>query len=440
MAFSLGPTDKKYISAFGIDKRDWLPQVLDINNDEYLTDIMDIAGRYKLAVVPHYEHFVDDAIFILLDTTGATVLTSGTPSVTTAFTAATSGYARQGDLIKFPDGKVGMVKSVVNALTLDTVVIQSVDGTNITHTAGQKLSVFSDVFGEKSSAPMNRKFGQTQYTNKIQIFREVNEETDVQMASEVELEFNGSHYVINREMAIKALQVKAMINGAIIGGRMSVTSHSDASPALVDKDGGSVQTTRGLDQYITTYGIVDTVATPGTWTLADLNDVIYQLVANRTTKRYLVLRGTKAAIPMDMVLKGLNSGISAGKLSLDGKNHDFMVTGFQYANFDFQFGTIGILDNQEFFSQTDIVKSIYFVPKDGVKTKTGGTQPRIQMRYQPHNIKNSIGDEYIAQWDTGALARTGPTSDEAILRTNWISHQGLEVLGAQHFAKSTMLA
>ncbi len=445
MAFSLGITDKKYITALGIDKRDWLTTRLDISNDEYLTDIMEISGRYKLAINPLYSEFVDDALFKLLDTTGSTVVGTGTPQVTTTLTAGTSGFVRPTDLIKFPDGKVGYVISNTPVGGQDVIVMKSVNGTNLTHTAGQKLSVFSNAFGEASTQPINRRFGQTQYTNKIQNFRDINSETDVQMASEVELEYNGSYYVIDRELAIKALMFKAWINGAIIGGSLSATSFQDANPALTDPlSGGAVQTTRGLDEYITTYGINDVANTPGQWNFADLSDVISQLLVAKTSKNYLILRGTKAAIVMDSYIKGINPGISSGRLSLDGKTFDYMVDGFKYGNFDFQFGTIGILDNQEFFSQTDIVRSIYFIPKDQVKTKGSGTLPRMMMRYMKHNIAAMEGaemqNEYIAQWETGALARPRPTDGTAVRHTHWLSHQGLQILGAQHFAKSVVLA
>lgn len=444
MAFAQGPTDKKYISALGIDKRDWMPEVLGLNNENFLTDIMELAGRYTLAVNPLYSYFSDDALFTLLDTTGATV--TGTTTITTATTAGTSGYARKEDLIMFPNKKVGLVKNVVTSAGVDTLTIQSVDGSTITHTAGDKLSVFSNAFGEASTAPINRKFGTTKYTNKIQTFREVNVETDIQMASQVEVSYNGSNYIIDRDLAQKALQFKAWINGAIIGGELSATSYEDGSPALTDAiSGGPVQTTRGMDSYIRNFGINDSVASAGTWNFGDLDDTISQLLANKTGRRYMVLRGTKAALKMDGFLKGINSGISAGKLSLDAKTFDFQVDSFRYGNYDFQMADFNFLDNPEFFSQTDIVRSIYFVPLDSVKATgagdtRGGVFPRMSMKYMNHNVSNNLGDQYIAEFDTGALARGGAKDDKLARSTHWASHQGLQILGAKDFAKCVVLA
>jgi hypothetical protein len=50
-----------------------------------------------------YYNFVNDPIFKVIDTTGATVTNSGTRTVTiTSITAATSGHARPGDLVLLP--------------------------------------------------------------------------------------------------------------------------------------------------------------------------------------------------------------------------------------------------------------------------------------------------------------------------------------------------
>jgi len=444
MASSLGATDKKWITAFGIDKRDFLPEVLDLNNEEYftsLTDILEMSGRYTPAINPLFSHWADDPVFQLLDTTGATVVGSGTATVTTALTAGSGKYARKTDLVKFPNNKVGYITNVVTSAGIDTLTITSVDGSVLTHTAGQLLSIFSNAVGEASVAPVNRKFGLVQYTNKVQIIRDVNEETDVQMASQVELEWNGSHYIIDKELAQKALMFKAWINGTILGGEMSTTSHQDTSPTLIDPlNGRAVQTSRGLDQTIRSYGIVDTVATPGTFTYADMSDLISQILANKGTKNYLVLRGTKAAMIMDSYFKGITSGISAGKLSLDARSFDMTVDKFTFGNHNFQFGSMGIQDG-DMFSQTDINRSIYYIPLDSVKTKGSGMLPRISMKWMPHGVKaGNFGTDMVAEFDTGALARQGATSEEMVRKTHWITHQGLQVLGARHFAKQIVLA
>jgi hypothetical protein len=440
---AIGPQDKKSISAVSLlDQREILSAVSDIQNDEGLIDICMVADRYKVAKMGTYHSYVNEPLYKLGDTTGATVTGSGTATVGTTLTEATSGFARKGDLVKFPNGKVGLVTNVVTASSQDTLTIKSVDGTNLTHTAGQKLSAFSSAFGEKSLAPANRTTGFTKFYNNLQIFREVNEITDVQNASYVEVSYKGQNKIIYKDLVEKAIKFKGDINGAIFGGVRSSTLWSDASPALTDAiGGGAVQTTGGLDWYITSQGgISDSVASAGTVTLADFEELFGLLVAAKAPKKYMAMVPSKAMAKVDNCLKGLNSsGATSGQLSLDGKNLDFNVQSLDYMNFSVEFVPCPILDHQEMFSQTDIVKSAYFIPKDQVRVHgEGGTQPRFQMRYFKNDVKG--GSDIIGEWHEGALSPDGPTNGEAIWRTHMRTIQGLEALGVQHMAKYGILA
>ena len=442
---SIGITDKKFISAVAMmDQREILDQVIDIQNDAGLVDILSIASRQKPTKQGTYHHFVDEALFLLGDTTGATVTGSGTATIGTTLTAATSGFARVGELVIFPTGeKVGLITAISTASSQDTLTIKSVDGTNITHTAGQKLAFFSQASGEKSGAISNRKYSPTKYLNKVQIFREVNEVTDVQAMSTVEVSYKGQNYVVVKQLVEKALLLKAKINAAFIGGEMSSTSFEDASPSLTDPgNGGAVQTTRGLNSYVKTYGVDDDVASAGTWTLSDQEDLISQLQAKKAPKKYMAFCPNKAKIKVDNELKGLGSStVTSGRLSVDGQSLSLETERLVYGGFDFQFVNMPILDHPDMFSQTDIAKSIFYVPVGKVKTKGGGEEPYIQTRYMDVPVKGAnVGNNLIKEWHSGALAPTGPTNDDMYWRTNWVSVQGLEVLGAQHMARQTVIA
>jgi hypothetical protein len=299
--------------------------------------------------------------------------------------------------------------------------------------------------GERSKEPRNRRYDMTQYVNKVQIFREVNEITDVQNASTVEVtDRNGSHYVIDRERAIKELAFKVQINGAFIGGRMSVTSHSDASPVLIDPtNGGSVQTTRGLDQWITDYGVNDSTAVADTWTFTDGEDTIGRLIAARAGSNYMVIGGTFAMLKVSNYLNGITTGISAGQLTLNGKTYDYGIQKLTHGGFTLNFKTMRFFDHPDVFSQTSIAKSLYYIPMDSVQIfqagRGAGSLPRISAVWQDHCVQNDLGTEMIAEWDTGANARGGPTDSEMVNKMHLVTHQGLQILGAQHFAKVQVL-
>lgn len=419
-----------------MDKREILKSVIDIYNEAGFFDLFFGTSRMKQTAVPSYHHFVEDQLFIAFDTTGATVNGSGTATVTTTFTAATSGYARKGLKVVFPNKKVGQIQSVTTASSQDTVVIKSTDGTNLTHTAGQKLTPLTILVGEKSTAPANLKIGWSKQYNLTEKFREVNEITDVQMVSDIEVEGG----VFNRDIANKFLMLKGMINANFIAGTISATKFEDASPALTDPgNGGAQQTTRGLNQYVETYGVNDTVATPGTLTLADFEDFFNLLTAARAPKKYTGYCANAVMMKFSNFAKGLNSsGVTSGRLMLDGKAMDFDAYALNYGNYSLQLAALPIFDHPIINAYTDIVKSIYFVPDGKVNTKSG-SHDRICIRYMPQ-LQKGFGNEIISEWDTGAWARGGATSEEEVRKTHWVSHQGLEILGAQHFGKLVTLS
>ena len=100
---SLGLINKTYVSTLDplLDTREINRLITDIYNEDELTDILTYGDRKMPTVQPFYSTFIDESIFKLGDTTGGGTSGSGTVQVTTAFTAATSGYTRPNDLITY---------------------------------------------------------------------------------------------------------------------------------------------------------------------------------------------------------------------------------------------------------------------------------------------------------------------------------------------------
>jgi len=425
------------------------PKVVDIYNWEGFTDVMGLMGRYKESKQPVYHDYVNADIGVQV--TAESVSNSGTASITVVATALTTGLTADNVLFMFPNGKVGHVQSITTASDKDSIVIESVDGTNLTLVAGQKIDAFSQAVGEASIAPANTRRSLTKYVNNIQIIRGVNEETDVAKVSLLRVNFNGQSYFYAKNLIEKLLEHKGRVNGMCIGGRISSTLFSDTTPTLTDPDGGgAVQTSRGLDQYATTYGISDTVATPGTWLLSDHSDVIDQLIVNRALiSNYKLFMSTRVKGKVDDTLKNLgSSNVNSVRLTAEAgatTKLNFWVDRFSYKGMVADLAVMPILDNSKMFSQTDIVKSIYYMPEDSVRTLDNGMQPRVQMRYQSHGLGPvNKGDKIWGEWHSGHLSplalAMGIENDRAIWRTNWKTHQGVQVLGAQHLAKSVVLA
>lgn len=425
------------------------PKVVDIYNWEGFTDVMGLMGRYKESKQPVFNDYVNADIGVQV--VAESVANSGTATVTVTATALTTGITAENVLFMFPNGKVGHVQDVTTASDKDAIVIESVDGTNLTLVAGQKLDAFSQAVGEASIAPTNMRRSLTKYINNIQIIRGVNEETDVAKVSLLRVNFNGEAYFYAKNLIEKLLEHKGRVNGMCIGGRVSSTLFSDTTPTLTDpQGGGAVQTSRGLDQYATTYGVTDTVASPGTWSLADHSDVIDALVAVRALiQNYKLFMSTSVKGKVDDVLKNLgSSGVTSVRLNAEAgatTRLNFWVDQLNYKGMKADLAVMPILNNNKMFSQTDIVKSIYYMPEDSVKTLDNGTQPRVQMRYQSHGLGPvNKGDKIWGEWHSGPLSPVAPAmgieNDRAIWRTNWKTHQGVQVLGAQHLAKQIVLS
>ena len=441
---------KAYVSAIDsmLDTREINKLVTDIQNEDQLTDILDLAGKTKPTKQPVYYNFVNESLFKLGDTTGATVTGSGTATVQTTFTIATSGVVKKGDLVLFPTGSVvGQVQTVSTGGGQDTVTIKSVGGGNITHTAAEKLAInFSFASGENSVSPTNVQFGLTKYSNKVQIFRETSKITDVQNAATIEVEFNGKPSFIVKDHIEKALLLKGKINAAFIGGDMSATSFSDASPSLTDQytlngdGGGAVQTTRGIDKYISSYGVTAQVGSLGTVAIADVNTFCDALTAARAPMSYTVL-GSKATLrAYDIFWKNLgSSGVTSARLLVDGKEIDIPVQKVTYGGYEFNYGRLPILDHPNIFSQTPIAKSAYYIPMDKkVKVLGGDYQSAIQVRYFP---KQSIyGNDMINESHDGALSPVNPNGQGQYFRMDYVTTQGIEVLGAQFFGRHRVLS
>src|SRR5688572_8019553 len=419
-----------YISAISLlVKDDILPKVIDIYNWEGFTDIMGLMGRYKESDQPVYHDYVNADIGVQI--IAESVANSGTAEVTVVATAGTTDLTAKNVVFMFPNGKAGHVQNVTKASDKDSIVIKSVDGTNLTLVAGQRLDAFTQAVGEASIAPTNLRRSLTKYVNNIQIIRGVNEETDVAKVSVIRVNFNGKEYFFAKNLIEKLLEHKGRVNGMCIGGRISSTLFSDSSPSLVDPDGGgAVQTSRGLDQYATTYGVSDQVASLNTWTLADHSDVIDQLIAVRALiSNYKLLMSSKVKGKVDDHLKNLgSSNVNSVRLTAAANattNLNFWVDQLNYKGMMADMAVMPILDNNKMFSQTDIVKSIYYMPESSVKTLDNGVQPRVSMRYQSHGLGPvNQGDKIWGEWHDGPLSPVQPAggvdSSRKLWRTNWV--------------------
>jgi len=452
MAVSQGLMVKSFVSAIDfLDQRDIDPNIYDQSRDRAFTDIMKIVNRTKPAKMFFYNNFVNNDVYEVATVTSVTT----TGAVTVVFTVTGGAYLfpRVGDLIKTSNasnvGKQGLVTIVDTTTTAGSAIItaKSVDNTNLTVVAGDKVQFGSNAFPEQSSAPSNRRYGLTKYYNNIQVFREVDEISDIQKVAKIEVNVGGDYHILPYQTVQKVIKLNGDISVQMLAGTASTTGFTNAapfatSPVLTGSNGLPVQTTGGLDWYTVTYGISDTASVLGTFGFVELDQIIDNLIANKAPNDMMVFMGSRAYRLISKFLKQLgSSSVDSRRLNVDGKDFDFNVEHLSYGGYEFDFVHVPIFDHPQLFSATlvaDVNGSMYFVPKDQVDTVDNGRQPRIQIRYTPTPFMGSAANKssngMITEWRTGALAEI-PTSSTMQLHTDWETAQGLECLAVKHFQK-----
>ena len=442
MPASQGLMIKSFVSAIDfLDQRDIDPNIYDQSRDKAFTDIMKMVNRYKPATMFNYHNFVNNDVYEV----GTISAITTNNAATVVFTINTAyAFPRIGDLIMSSDtAKQARIQAITLNPTTAVITAKTVDNTSWTLAIGDKIAFSSNAFAEKSDAPVNRRYGLTKYYNLIQIFREVDEISDIQKVAKIEVNVGGDYHILPYQTVQKYIKLQGDISVQMLAGVQSTTLFNDASPVLADPTSGlPIQTTGGLDWYVTTYGITDQAPTSGTFGFTELDEIIDNFIANKAPTDQMVFMGSKAYRIISKFLKNLgSSGVTSVRLMIDGRSLDFEVEHLSYGGYEFDFIHVPIFDHPQLFSSTlrpDVNGSLYFVPKDQVDTVDNGRQPRMQIRHTPTpfmgNAANKSANGIVTEWRTGALAEI-PTNSTMQLHTDWETGQGLECIAVKHFQK-----
>lgn len=445
MAATQGTVIKSFVSAIDfLDQRDIDPNIYDQSRDRAFTDIMKLVGRYKPCKMYNYHNFVNNDVYEI--GTISAVTSTGLAQIQFTINTA-STFPRVGDVIKTSNtnniGKQARVQAVTFGSGTATLTVRSVGGNSSPFyaTVNDLVAFSTNAFAEKSDAPTNRRYGLTKYFNLIQIFREVDEISDVQKVAKVEVQVNGDYHILPYQHIQKVIKLNGDISVAMIAGVQSSTQFGDANPFLSDPTSGlPIQTTGGLDWYVTTYGTSDSAAVLGTFGFTELDQIVDDWIASKSPTDQMGFMSSRVKGYLDRFLKNLgSSGVTSVRMVIDGRSIDMEVDHLSYRGYEMDLLFLPILQHPQIFSATltpDISGSIYWVPKDQVETVDGGREPRLQIRYTPSPFSGANGSSngIIREWRTGALAEV-PTSSVTQLHTDWYTAQGLEALAVKHFLK-----
>lgn len=447
MAVTQGSVIKSFVSAIDfLDQRDIDPSIYDQARDRAFTDIMKIVNRYKPCTMYFYNNFVNQDVYEVAEISAVT--STGLAQIQFTINTA-STFPREGDLIMTSNVNNEQNQARIQAVTFGsgtaTLTVRSVRGNSYPFyaTIGDQVQFGSNAFAEKSTAPTNRRYGLTRYYNLIQIFKEVDEVSDVQKVAKIEVNVGGDYHILPYQIVQKYIKLNGDISVQMLAGAQSGTLFNDTNPFLADPTSGlPIQTTGGLDWYIYTYGIVDEAATLGTFGFTELDEICDNFIANKAPNDFMVFMGSRAYGLLSKFFKNLgSSGVTSVRMVIDGRTLDFEVEQVKYRGYTFDFVHVPIFDHPQLFSATlvpEVNGSLYFVPKDQVDTVENGRQPRMQIRHTPTpfmgTAANKSANGIVTEWRTGALAEI-PTNDDLQLRTNWYTAQGLECLAVKHFQR-----
>jgi hypothetical protein len=436
MPGSIGQIQKSYVSSVSfLDQREILNKVLDVTNEESsFLDIMELTGRSVVTSMPEYHHFVNDELYVL-----ATVTSGGSTAgdtLTLVIDATAFAYVNIGEQVLFPSGKVGIVtakNSGTSAITVKNV--DDADG-NLQVADGGKIAFFSNAAGEGSLSPASKRWSPTKYANQVQIFKGKFDITDIEKASKVEVEFNGKPFYMYKGQHESLMKFRSDIAAAMIFGRKSATKFSDSSPALTDAEGKPVQTTMGMDQYVTSLGKDLSTDVTGVLDLDDWGKLTQNLNKDRAPLTYFLFLGTSSNILFDNLFNNLGNSalLSQGaRFQIAGKNLDLGIDSVKIYGRTYYKKYLPILDHKNIVNFTggyNAKDSIYGVPADKIKTNDGQVVDRMRVRYMAGDGTDLKYREILL----GGLAPV-PTNERSVLEIHYESVQGLEILGAQQCFK-----
>lgn len=449
-----GTIAKPWVSALDplLDDITSQKQLIGIRRNMEFMDIIHSTSGKTLQDLPSktvgnaiYYGWMEDTLNQQISLVGATVVGSGTASITvTVLPAGSQNVLVVGDVLALPAGGAIMVKTVAAA----GFTAISVDGTNVTLVAGTYCTIITNGFESGSSSPNGRRWGATRINNVWQIIRDKIQITDVEKVNTIRFDVKGQPKIFYYQSEELRLKHQLSIAGALFQGRLGSTLFSDASPTNAGANGRGIQLTRGVDQYIETFGVNDSLAALGTVTLADFDDLLAQLVAARAPKEYLLTGSTSVMTKYSTFFKNLaSSGVTSTRMMVNGMSTNLDVDMATYGGTTFNMAVSSYLDNNEMVGSSatsllPVAKRAYGFPL-GYAPVVGGTKVPYMTTVRPEKIASDGPNRTVRgatmEINHGGLADTA-TSGDMVLNLEMVSHIGLEVNNPQAFFRQTVLS
>lgn len=436
-----GQLNRTYVSSISfMDQREILNKVLDLyDEEETIVDIMQAMNRYVPTAQTTFNYHVNTRVHSAAEL-GVLEAAPAAGAASTITLTGGSVKPRVGDMML----TAGRYRSLVTAVSGNDVTVKPVNNTVIAHealAAGDKVTFFSNAYAEGTSVSEGYIYPTLQYANNVQIFKGDFSVTDLQAMTQVEVEFGGKPYyfIKGQNDALKRFKMDVAY-GLLLG---------EKSASLTDANGKTVLTTQGLEKTIRGNGIdlpLDTATTAAFQ--ADFKDFNRALDQARAPMEYMLWCGPSIGNYFDDWLTE-KEGVKAGGVvynsfnGIGGKERAIQLGFDSFRMYDrtFHKKKLYALDNPELTAATDFTypDTVMFIPANKIKTEYDTeSKDRLRVRYLESTspVNSGVNSAYANGFYeilTGGLAPI-PTSKEMRLDISYTSWQGLEVLGAEHFA------
>ena len=418
-----------------IQKREILKKYIDVQ-DEFtgIVDILEMMGQYVSTDNKEYQNVTQDQVF-----KSATVAADGGNTIATTATGTVTLVAGQGlratvgDFMILADGSVGYI----TAISTDALTVYNPNAGNLVVANDAVVTFPTSGIAEGTSGAEMPVVSQTKRSNHLQYFDTYTESTDIALGSKVEVDFNGVNHFFQLQSHLAFMKHRAKIGYAFIMGKKLIAK---------DANNADVPMTRGLNSYVTDYGVnvtASTNAAPVHMAKTDWRTFSRALDAAKSPAEGMLWCGGDASASIDDVFDVLIAGGAVdygafGKGNSKQKAVDMGIKSFTLYDRTFHKSKLKAFEHSGVTSTAGSFypDTAYFVPSGQVGTVDGSSVNRIQGRYL--NLPNGLAGRYH-EIETGGLAEM-PTDRTSTLGYTHKSWEGLEINGPEHFGKFKLYA
>lgn len=465
---TVGTTNMPYLATPTILlQRDLYHKLIDKYQDDEWLEILTDSNSNKIftpskeaATVPTYYSFFNSPLYSVLNLGGAspaTVTNGGTTTASLSVLSSTMWNSFVVGSLLYSSG--GNVWRCTSKGTSTTAVLDTVSGSapSVALTNAMVLSVFSNAQKESSEGASPVRWDVDSIGNYIQLFNNSISVTDVESMSMIEISVDGKPYLLPYEMIRGMQKHRGDISLATLIGQISSSTalFTNGSVDATSASGYNYQTTRGLDQYISSAGGgIGSLAVSNTVTLSDIRTLNSALTAARAPLDYFAIGAQDTISQYSDFLKNLPSssasqpagtGVNSARVMVNGTEINLEVEKFNYGGRTFSFKPINAFSNTQVINFDDgtgakmaPATSLYLLPSGMTPVQGEGRVPYFRYRYmKPQGgLNNASANKTVT--DTTVEAMTGflapvPTSRTKELVVEWVSNMGFELFNSNKF-------